>query len=188
VARHRRRWRVWRRFMDTTCFVFLDETGTTTAMTRLAGWGPRRERLVDAAPAGHWNTTTVVAGLRHEGLMAPCVLDGAMTGAVFRASVEQMLAPALAPGDVVVLDNLQAHKVAGVEEAIRAVGASLLYLPPYSPDLNPIEQLFAKLKALLRKAAARTRDELWTAIGALLDTITATECRNYILNSGYEFV
>jgi transposase len=174
--------------MDTTCFVFLDETGTTTAMTRLAGWGPRRERLVDAAPAGHWNTTTVVAGLRHEGLMAPCVLDGAMTGAVFRASVEQMLAPALAPGDVVVLDNLQVHKVAGVEEAIRAVGASLLYLPPYSPDLNPIEQLFAKLKALLRKAAARTRDELWTAIGALLDTITATECRNYILNSGYEFV
>ena len=188
MARQRRRWRVWRRFMDTTCFVFLDETGTTTAMTRLAGWGPRRERLVDAAPAGHWNTTTFVAGLRHEGLMAPCVLDGAMTGAVFRASVEQMLAPALAPGDVVVLDNLRAHKVAGVEEAIRAVGASLLYLPPYSPDLNPIEQLFAKLKALLRKAAARTRDELWTAIGALLDTITATECRNYILNSGYEFV
>jgi hypothetical protein len=148
VARHRRRWRVWRRFMDTTCFVFLDETGTTTAMTRLAGWGPRRERLVDAAPAGHWNTTTVVAGLRHEGLMAPCVLDGAMTGAVFRASVEQMLAPALAPGDVVVLDNLQAHKVAGVEEAIRAVGASLLYLPPYSqpdrdrPAVEPLKVRF----------------------------------------------
>lgn len=188
MARHRRRWRVWRRFMDTTCFVFLDETGTTTAMTRLAGWGPRRERLVDAAPAGHWNATTVVAGLRHEGLMAPCVLDGAMTGAVFRAYVEQMLAPALSPGDVVVLDNLQAHKVAGVHEAIRAVGASLLYLPSYSPDFNPIEQLFAKIKALLRKAAARTRDELWNAIGSLLDAVTSTECQNYILNSGYEFV
>ena len=121
--------------------MFLDETGATTAMTRLYGWGPCGERLVDAAPAGHWKTTTVVAGLRRTGLIAPCVLDGAMTGAVFRAYVEQMLAPALSPGDVVVLANLQAHKVAGVKEAIRAVGASLLYLPPYSPDFNPIEQL-----------------------------------------------
>jgi DDE superfamily endonuclease len=127
--------------MDTTCFVFLDETGATTAMTRLSGWGPRGERLVDAAPAGHWKTTTVLAGLRSTGLIAPCVLDGAMTGEVFRASVEQMLAPALSPGDVVVLDNLQAHKVADVHEAIRAVGASLLYLPPYSPDFNPIENM-----------------------------------------------
>jgi transposase len=174
--------------MDTTCFVFLDETGTTTAMTRLSGWGPRGERLVDAAPAGHWKTTTVVAGLRHDGLIAPCVLDGAMTGEVFRAYVEQMLAPALSPGDVVVLDNLPAHKVAGVQAAIHAVGASLLFLPPYSPDLNPIEQLFAKLKALLRKAGARTRDELWNTIGSLLDAFASAECQNYILNSGYEFV
>ena len=116
--------------MDAERFVFLDETGATTAMTRLRGWGPRGERLVDAAPYGHWKTTTFVAGLRLDGVIAPCVLDGAMTGEVFRAYVEQMLAPSLRPGDVVVMDNLPAHKVAGVHQAIRAVGASLLYLPP----------------------------------------------------------
>ena len=174
--------------MDASCFVFLDETGATTAMTRLYGWGPRGERLLDAAPAGHWRTTTFVAGLRHDGVIAPFVLDGPMTGEVFRVYVAQMLAPALLPGDVVVMDNLPAHKVAGVAEAIRAVGASILYLPPYSPDLNPIEQLFAKLKALLRKAAARTQDALWKTIGNLLDAFTPAECQNYLTNSGYEFV
>jgi transposase len=174
--------------MDAERFVFLDETGATTAMTRLRGWGPRGERLVDAAPYGPWKTTTFVAGLRLDGVIAPCVLDGAMTGEVFRAYVEQMLAPSLRPGDVVVMDNLPAHKVAGVHQAIRAVGASLLYLPSYSPDLNPIEQLFAKLKALLRKAAARTKDALWTTIGTLLDAFTPAECRNYLVNAGYDFV
>ena len=174
--------------MDAERFVFLDETGATTAMMRLRGWGPRGERLVDAAPYGHWKTTTFVAGLRLDGVIAPCVLDGAMTGEVFRAYVEQMLAPSLRPGDVVVMDNLPAHKVAGVHQAIRAVGASLLYLPSYSPDLNPIEQLFAKLKALLRKAAARTKDALWTTIGTLLDAFTPAECRNYLVNAGYDFV
>jgi transposase len=174
--------------MDAERFVFLDETGATTAMTRLRGWGPRGERLVDAAPYGHWKTTTFVAGLRLDGVIAPCVLDGAMTGEVFRAYVEQMLAPSLRPGDVVVMDNLPAHKVAGVHQAIRAVGASLLYLPSYSPDLNPIEQLFAKLKALLRKAAARTKDALWTTIGTSLDAFTPAECRNYLVNAGYDFV
>ena len=174
--------------MDAERFVFLDETGATTAMTRLRGWGPRGERLVDAAPYGHWKTTTFVAGLRLDGGIAPCVLDGAMTGEVFRAYVEQMLAPSLRPGDVVVMDNLPAHKVAGVHQAIRAVGASLLYLPSYSPDLNPIEQLFAKLKALLRKAAARTKDALWTTIGTLLDAFTPAACRNYLVNAGYDFV
>jgi transposase len=174
--------------MDAERFVFLDETSATTAMTRLRGWGPRGERLVDAAPYGHWKTTTFVAGLRLDGVIAPCVLDGAMTGEVFRAYVEQMLAPSLRPGDVVVMDNLPAHKVAGVHQAIRAVGASLLYLPSYSPDLNPIEQLFAKLKALLRKAAARTKDALWTTIGTLLDAFTPAECRNYLVNAGYDFV
>jgi transposase len=188
VARDRRRWRVWQRYMDAERFVFLDETSATTAMTRLRGWGPRGERLVDAAPYGHWKTTTFVAGLRLDGVIAPCVLDGAMTGEVFRAYVEQMLAPSLRPGDVVVMDNLPAHKVAGVHQAIRAVGASLLYLPSYSPDLNPIEQLFAKLKALLRKAAARTKDALWTTIGTLLDAFTPAECRNYLVNAGYDFV
>jgi transposase len=174
--------------MDPAHFVFLDETAVTTAMTRLYGWGPRSERLVDAAPYGHWHTTTFVAGLRRDGVIAPCALDGPMTGELFRAYVEQMLAPSLRPGDVVVLDNLPVHKVAGVREAIRAVGASLLYLPPYSPDLNPIEPFFAKLKALLREAAARTRDVLWETIGILLDAITAAECQNYLAHSGYGHV
>jgi transposase len=174
--------------MDATCLVLLDETGATTAMTRLSGWGPKGERLVDAVPAGHWKTTTFVAGLRASGLIAPFVLDGPMTGEVFHAYVGQMLAPALLPGDVVVMDNLPAHKVAGVREAIRAVGASILYLPAYSPDFNPIEQLLAKLKALLQKAAARTQDALWDTIGALLDAFTPAECQNYLVNSGYECV
>ena len=161
--------------------------GATTAMTRLYGWGAKGQRLVDAAPAGHWKTTTFVAGLRRDGVVAPFVLDGPMTGEVFRAYVEQMLAPTLRRDDVV-LDNLPAHKVIGIHEAIRAVGASVFYLPAYSPDLNPIEQLFAKLKALLRTAAVRTRDALWDTIGALLDAFTPAECQNYITNSGYEFV
>jgi transposase len=172
--------------MDPSRFVFLDETGATTAMTRLSGWAVRGERLVDAAPAGHWKTTTFVAGLRSTGIIAPLVLDGPMTGEWFRAYVEQMLAPALQPGDVVVLDNLPAHKAAGVETAIRQARASLLYLPAYSPDLNPIEQVFAKLKALLRKAAARTNDTLWPTIGILLDAFTPDECANYLTNCGYD--
>lgn len=173
--------------MDPASFVFLDETGATTNMVRRYGWGRRGERLVDAAPYGHWRTTTFVAGLRSTGIIAPLVLDGPMTGETFRAYVEQFLAPALARGDVVVMDNLPAHKVAGVREAIAAVGASILYLPPYSPDLNPIEQMFAKLKALLRKAAARTREALWTTIGHLLEAFTPAECQNYLENSGYAF-
>lgn len=167
--------------------MFLDETGATTNMVRRYGWGPRSERLVDAAPHGHWRTTTFLAGLRSTGIIAPLVLDGPMTGEAFRAYVEQFLAPSLAPGDVVVMDNLAAHKVAGIREAITAAGASVLYLPPYSPDLNPIEQMFAKLKALLRKAAARTRVALWETIGRLLDTFSPAECRNYLENSGYAF-
>ena len=177
--------RVWQRFMDPARFVFLDETGASTNMVRRYGRCPGGARLLAATPYGHWKTTTFVAGLRQTGIIAPYVLDGPMTGDVFRAYVEQMLAPSLEPGDVVVLDNLAAHKVAGVAEAIRAVGASLLYLPPYSPDLNPIEQLFAKLKALLRKAAAGTRDALWDTIGVLLDEFEPAECENYLINCGY---
>jgi transposase len=173
--------------MDPTAFVFLDETGATTNMARRYGWSARGERLVDAAPHGHWKTTTFLAGLRSSGIVAPLVLDGPMTGEAFLAYVQQFLAPELKPGDVVVMDNLSAHKVAGVAEAIRAAGASLMYLPPYSPDLNPIEQAFAKLKALLRKAAARTREALWTTIGQLLDTFSPDECQNYLTNSGYAF-
>jgi transposase len=173
--------------MDPACFVFLDETGASTNMVRRYGWSPRGERLVDAAPQGHWRTTTFVAGLRSSGIIAPFALDGPMTGEAFRAYIEQFLAPALSPGDIVVMDNLGAHKVAGVAKAIAAVGASILHLPPYSPDLNPIEQMFAKLKALLRKAAARTREALWNAIGRLLDSFSPDECRAYLENAGYAF-
>jgi transposase len=173
--------------MDPASFVFLDETGAATNMARRYGWGPRCERLVDAVPHAHWRTTTFVAGLRSTGLVAPLVLDGPMTGEAFRAYVAQFLAPALAKGDVVVMDNLSAHKVAGIEAAIRARGASLLYLPPYSPDLNPIEQAFAKLKALLRKAAARTQETLRATVGHLLDRFGPDECLNYLAHSGYAF-
>ena len=171
--------------MSSAAFVFLDETGATTAMLSRYGWGPRSERLVDKAPQGHWRTTTFVAGLRETGIIAPLVLDGPMTGTVFRTYVEKVLTPTLQPGDVVVLDNLPAHKVKGVREAVLAAGAGLLYLPPYSPDLNPIEQLFAKLKALLRKAAARTKDELWSTIGRLLATIPPAECARYLHHCNY---
>jgi transposase len=171
--------------MDPSRFVFLDETGASTNMVRRYGWSPQGERLVDAAPHGHWRTTTFVAGLRSTGFVAPLVLDGPMTGEIFRAYVQQFLAPALAPGDVVVMDNLAAHKVAGVRDAIEATGASVMPLPAYSPDLNPIEQAFAKLKAGLRKAGARTRDALWNAIGRLLDSFSPGECSNYLANSGY---
>jgi transposase len=183
---HKRRlWQVWQRFMDPARFIFLDETGTATNLARRYGRSPCGERLVGAVPHGHWRTTTLIAGMRESGIVAPLVLDGPMTGPAFCAYVEQFLAPALAPGDVVVLDNLAAHKVKGVRQAIAAAGASILYLPPYSPDLNPIELLFAKLKALLRKAAARTRDELWQAIGRLLDTVPPRECANYLSHCGY---
>jgi transposase len=152
------------------------------------GWGPRSERLIDRAPQGHWRSTTFVAGLRNAGIVAPFVVDGAITGPIFRIYVEKVLVPELQPGDVVVLDNLAAHKVAGVREAIHAAGAGLLYLPPYSPDLNPIERFFAKLKTLLRKVAARTRETLWDTIGQLLHTLEPDECRNYLRSCGYALV
>ena len=136
-------------------------------------------------PWGHWKTTTLVAGLRVDGLTAPMVLDGAMNGTAFKAYVEQVLAPSLRPGDIVVMDNLSSHKVDGVRKAIKMAGAFLLYLPPYSPDLNPIEQAFAKLKALLRKAAARTVDDLWRTIADSLDEFEADECANFFQNAGY---
>ncbi len=165
--------------------VFLDETWAKTNMTRLYGRAPRGQRLIGTAPFGHWNTTTFVAALRHDRIVAPMVLNGAMNGRAFKAWVEQSLAPTLAPGDMVIADNLGSHKVTGVREAIEASGASLLFLPPYSPDLNPIEQVFAKLKALLRKAAPRNRDALWKTIGASLNRFTATECANYIRHCSY---
>jgi transposase len=154
-------------------------------MARLRGRAPRGERLVGKVPYGHWKTTTLVAALRSTALTAPCVIDGPMNGNAFLAYAGQILAPSLQPGDIVVLDNLSAHKVAGVREVIEAAGAMLLYLPPYSPDLNPIEQLFAKLKALLRKAAERSVEALWNRIATLLDAFTPDECTNYFRNAGY---
>jgi transposase len=166
--------------------VFIDETGATTKMARLRGRSKRGERCRAAVPHGHWKTTTFTAGLRLDGLTAPMVLDGPMNGTAFRAYVEQVLVPTLKPGDVVIMDNLPAHKVSGVRDAIEAAGATRLFLPPYSPDFNPIEQAFAKLKACLRKAAARTKDALWLAIAQALDAFTPAECVNYFRNSGYD--
>ncbi len=165
--------------------VFIDETGITTNMTRHYGRAPKGQRCVDSAPLGHWETTTFVAALRYQQLTAPMLTDGPMDGDVFLAYVENFLCPTLQPGDIVVLDNLSSHKVAGVREAIAAVGATLRPLPPYSPDLNPIENLFAKLKALLRKAAKRTSDTLWIHIAQLLNAFSPKECNHYFAAAGY---
>ena len=155
-------------------------------MARRYGRAPRGERLRAGVPHGHWKTTTFVAGLRLSGIVAPFVLDGAINRIAFETYVEKVLVPELKPGDIVVMDNLSSHKGPQVKAMIEAVGASLLYLPPYSPDFNPIENAFAKLKALLRKAAARTIQGLWAAIGRLIDTFTPAECANYFAAAGYD--
>ena len=170
---------------DPARLVFIDETWTNSAMVRLCGRGPIGERLVDYAPHGHWKTITFVGGLRLRGMTAPFVLEGAMNGPLFLAYVKQCLVPTLKRGDIVVMDNLPVHKVAGVREAIEAAGATLLYLPPYSPDLNPIEQAFSKFKSLARKAAERTIDGLCRAIGHALGQFTPQECMNFLINAGY---
>jgi transposase len=154
-------------------------------MARRYGRCPRGQRLDVAVPHGHWQTTTLVAALRQEGITAPCLFDGPINADCFRAYVAQCLAPTLNPGDIVILDNLSSHKVAGIRQTIEAAGATLLYLPPYSPDLNPIEQAFAKLKSILRKAAARSRDALITSIADALAAFSHAECANYLHNSGY---
>ena len=171
--------------LDPARLIFIDETWASTNMARLKGRAPKGKRLRVAVPHGHWKTTTFVAGLKLTGMVAPMVLDGPINGASFLAYVEQILLPELSPGDIVVMDNLGSHKGKAVGEAIEAAGAKLLYLPPYSPDLNPIESAFAKLKALLRKAAERTIDGLWSAIGRIVDLFTKQECANYFANSGY---
>ena len=185
VAAARTQWADNQAKLDPDRLVFIDETGTSTNMARQRGRAPRGERLIGKIPHGHWKTTTFVAGLRSTAHTAPCVLDGPMNGNAFLAYVEQILAPSLKPGDIVVLDNLSAHKVPGVRQAIETTGARLLYLPPYSPDFNPIEQLFAKLKAFLRKAAERSIDGLWSHIASLLSAFTPEECTNYFRNAGY---
>lgn len=185
VALARAAWKEAQPSLDPRRLVFVDETGTATNMTPLRGWCRRGERLIGRAPHGHWKITTFVAGLRCDGVVAPFVVDQPMNGDIFKAYVEQCLAPTLKPGDIVIIDNLACHKVAGVREAIERVGASIVYLPPYSPDLNPIEQLFAKLKTLLRRAAPRSIPTLWDVIGQLLDAFRSEECRNYLVNAGY---
>jgi transposase len=171
--------------LDPVRLVFIDETWAKTNFTRLRGRCPRGKRLVAKVPHGHWKTTTFVAALRCDGLTAPLVIDGAMDGALFLAYIEQQLVPTLRPHDIVVMDNLSAHKIAGVREAIEAAGASVVYLPPYSPDFNPIEQVFAKLKWLLRSAAARTMERLWDLIGELVSRYRPQECANYLRHCGY---
>ena len=173
--------------MDPARFVFLDETGTATNMARRYGRCPSDERLVTAVPHGHWLTTTFIAGLRQSGVIAPLVLDGPMTGPAFRAYIEQFLAPALSPGDVVVLDNLAVHKQPEVGAAIAAAGAQIRFLPPYSPDFNPIEMAFAKLKAFMRAARPRTFDQVTALTAAALALFTPAECRNYVRHCGYRF-
>ena len=154
-------------------------------MTRTHGRAPRGERLIAKAPHGRWRTLTFLAALRSDRIDAPCVIDGPINGQSFLAYVEQVLVPALKPGDIVIIDNLGSHKGEAVRRSIRAAGAKLFFLPPYSPDLNPIEQVFAKLKTLLRKAAERTVEATWKRIGALLQNFTSQECANYFTNAGY---
>jgi transposase len=178
-------WREGQASLNPARLVFIDETWVKTNMTRSYGRAPRGHRLVCSVPHGHWTTSTFLAALRHDAITAPCVIDGPINGEAFRAYVEQFLVPTLAPGDIVIMDNLGSHKGAAVRSAIEAVGAQLLYLPPYSPDLNPIEQVFAKLKALLRKAAVRSVDLLWDAVGQLLRRFASHECANYFAHAGY---
>ena len=172
--------------LDPAKLVFINETGLNTKMARLRGRSLKGERCRAAIPHGHWKTTTFTGALRLSGMTAPLVLDGAMNGIVFRAYVEQILAPTLKAGDIVIMDNLPAHKAAGVREAIEAKGAQLRFLPPYSPDFNPIEMAFSKLKAMLRAKAERSINALWNTVGKLIDLITPEECRNFFNACGYE--
>lgn len=174
--------------LDPERLVFIDETWAKTNMTRSHGRAPRGRRLRAKVPHGRWRTLTFLAALRHDRIDAPCVVDGPINGRIFLAYVEQFLVPTLKPGDIVIMDNLGSHKSLAVRRAIRAAGAKLLFLPPYSPDLNPIEQVFAKLKTLLRKAGERTLEATWKRIGELLDRFTAQECANYLSNAGYASV
>lgn len=165
---------------------FIDETWLKTNMAKRTGWAPRGERLVDHAPFGHWRTQTFVAALRHDRLVAPWVIDGTMNRATFNVYVETQLAPTLQKGDVVILDNLSSHKSVRAEQVLRERGAWFLFLPPYSPDLNPIEMAFSKLKTLIRKAAARTYEDLWSAVGHVCNLFTEEECYNFFIAAGYQ--
>jgi transposase len=185
VARKRMRWKAHQGRLDPARLVFVDETWAKTNMTRVRGWALCGRKLLAKVPQGHWRTLTFLAALRRDRIEAPCVIDGPINGESFLAYIEQVLVPTLKPGDIVIIDNLGSHKAKAVRRAIRAAGAKLFFLPPYSPDLNPIEQVFAKLKTLLRKAAERTVEATWQRIGTLLHAFTSQECANYFRNAGY---
>jgi len=188
VARRRARWKAYQGRIAPERLVFIDETWVKTNMAPLRGWGPRSKRLKAYAPFGHWKTLTFIAALRHDRIEAPWVIDGPINGELFLLYVEKILAPTLSPGDVVVLDNLGSHKARAARAAVRARGAHLIFLPPYSPDLNPIEQVFAKLKHLVRKAQPRSVEDTWRRVGQLLDLFSPAECANYLVNAGYASV
>ena len=185
IARHRERWQQRQATIDPARLVFIDETWTKTNMAPLRGWCRSGRRLIDRVPNARWQTLTFLAALRHDGLTAPCLFDGPINGESFLAYVTQILVPTLKPGDIVVMDNLGSHKSKAVRDAIRSAGARRLFLPAYSPDLNPIEQAFSKLKTLLRKARARTCDAVANAIGQLLPRFQSDECANYFRHAGY---
>jgi len=185
VARRRAQWTARQSRVEAARLVFIDETWTKTNMAPLRGWGPCGLRLRAKVPQGRWKTMTFLAALRHDRIDAPWLLDGPINGETFRLYVEKVLVPTLRPGDIVIIDNLGSHKGRAVRHAIRSAGAKLFFLPKYSPDLNPIEQVFAKLKHLLRKAAARSFDAVTAAIGQLLDSFNPQECANYLKSSGY---
>jgi transposase len=185
IARRRAQWIKYQGRVDPSRLVFIDETWTRTDMAPLRGWAPRGSRLPAKVPHGRWSTATFLAALRHDRIEAPWLLEGPIDGESFQVYVQRLLLPTLRPGDIVIMDNLGSHKGKAVRRLIRSVGAKLIFLPKYSPDLNPIEQVFAKLKHLLRKAAARTVEAISTAIGQLLRSYTPTECANYFKNSGY---
>jgi transposase len=185
VARKRARWKAHQGKIDASRLVFIDETWIKTNMAPLRGWGPCGQRLMASVPFGHWKTMTFIAALRCDRISAPWVIEGPINGELFTLYVETQLAPTLAKGDIVILDNLGSHKGKKARELIRATGAHLLFLPPYSPDLNPIEQVFSKLKHLMRAAEARTIESTWRKAGDLLDLFSEEECANYLRNSGY---
>ena len=185
VARRRAQWIKYQDRIDPARMVFIDETWTRTNMAALRGWAPRGSRLIGKVPDGRWRTMTFLAALRHDRITAPWVFEGPIDGESFAAYVEKVLLPTLRPGDIVIMDNLGSHRGKIIRQLIRSAGAKLFLLPKYSPDLNPIEQVFAKLKHLLRKAAARTVETVCVAIGELLGAFTKNECANYFKNSGY---
>ena len=186
VARRRAQWTKYQGRIEPERLVFIDETWTKTNMAPLRGWAPCGERLIAKVPHGRWKTTTFLAALRHDRIDAPWLLEGPIDGESFRTYVEKVLLPTLREGDIVIMDNLGSHKGKAVRALIRSAGAKLFFLPKYSPDLNPIEQVFAKLKHLLRKAAARTVEAICIAVGELFATFSAGECANYFSNSGYQ--